>query len=106
MKKERLDILLVEKGMFESREKAKKSIDALFAKIDELEQKSEKTSEKTKAKYNEAITDLKLMKSELQAKYKALEHSSEKDWEEKKAVFNSSMESFKEGFSKISQIFK
>lgn len=90
----------------EFKEKAKKSIDDLFLKIEELELKKEKASNSVKSKYNEMIADLKLLKADLQVKYKALEQSSGEDWKEKKEIFNSSMESFKEGFSKIASIFK
>ncbi len=90
----------------EFKEKAKKSIDDLFAKIEILEQKKEKASAETKARYNKIIADVKILQKDLQAKYKAFENSSSEDWEEKKKVLNSSLESFKEGFSRLSAIFK
>ncbi len=90
----------------EFKEKAKRSIDDLFDKIEELDSKKEKASEKMKAEYNENIANIKVMRADLLEKYKALEHASAENWEEKKAVFNSSMESLKEGFSKLANIFK
>ena len=86
--------------------KAKQSIDEIFAKIDELEAKKDKAFEGAKIEYEVKITELKAKKEELTAKYNKLMDSSDENWEEVKNAFSSASESFKEGFSKIGSLFK
>ena len=88
------------------KENAKKSIDDIFAKIEELEGKKDNVKEKVKAEYKEKIADLKSKKNDLQAKYKELNNAAEEKWEETKNAFSSALESLKEGFSKIISLFK
>lgn len=88
------------------KEKAKKSIDDIFAKIEELEAKKDSAQENLKGKYNELIEDLKAKKNDLQLKYNALELSSDEKWTEAKENFSRSAEFFKEGFSKLFSLFK
>jgi outer membrane murein-binding lipoprotein Lpp len=84
--------------------KAKKSIDDIFAKIDELEAKKDKVKEDSKAEYEEKLNNLKTKRKELQAKYDALNNASDEKWEEVKSTFSSATDSFKEGFSKIASL--
>lgn len=86
------------------KKKAKKSIDDIFAKIDELEAKKDKVKGDAKAKYEEKLNKLKTKKKELQAKYDALVNASDEKWEEEKSTFSSATDSFKEGFSKIASM--
>jgi hypothetical protein len=86
--------------------KAKQSIDEIFAKIDELEAKKDKALEGAKVEFEEKINELKAKKDELTAKYNMLMDSSDENWEEVKSAFSSASESFKEGFSKIGSLFK
>ena len=86
--------------------KAKQSIDDIFAKIDEFEAKKDKAVGIAKAEYEEKIAELMLKKTELAEKYEKLVNSTEDNWEEVKAAFSSASESFKEGFSKIASLFK
>jgi hypothetical protein len=85
---------------------AKKTIDEIFVKIDELEAKKDKALGHAKAEYEEKLSKLKLKKDELQIKYDKLVEASEEDWEEVKKAFSSASESFKDGFSKIASLFK
>jgi uncharacterized protein YdcH (DUF465 family) len=86
--------------------KAKKTIDEIFDKIEELEVKKNKAVGKTKAGYEENIAELKVKKLELQARYDKLAEATEENWEEVKEAFSSALDSFKEGFSKIASLFK
>ena len=88
------------------KENAKKSIDDLFAKIDELEAKKDKAKAETQAEYEAKINELKAKKEELLKKYEELNNATDEKWDEIKITFSSAMDSFKEGFSKISSIFK
>lgn len=88
------------------KEKAKKSIDNLFAKIDQLEQKREKFQGDTKVKYEEKIAQLKIKRAELQQKYQNMKNASPEKWEEAKEAFNKSLDSFKAGLSKLGELFK
>lgn len=88
------------------KEKAKKSIDNLFAKIDQLEQKREKFQGDAKVKYEEKIAQLKIKRAELQQKYQNMKNASPEKWEEAKEAFNKSLDSFKAGLSKLGELFK
>lgn len=84
---------------------AKKSIDNLFSKIEELEAKKDKASAETKAKFGEQLSALKASQKDLMEKYKNMSEASEEKWEETKAAFSAASESFKEGFEKIKSLF-
>ncbi len=86
------------------KKKAKKSIDDIFAKIDELEAKKDKVKEDAKAEYEEKLNNLKTKRKELQAKYDALNNASDEKWEDVKSTFSSATDSFKDGFSKIASL--
>ncbi len=86
--------------------KAKKSLDEIFAKIDELEAKKDKAFNEVKAEYEETISELKKKKDELLTKYNRLSNASEEDWEEIKNAFSSASVSFKDGVSKFISLFK
>lgn len=88
------------------REKAKKSIDDIFAKIDELEAKKDRAKEGAKEKYNQRIEDLKAQKNDLQAKYDELVNATDEKWETAKNRFSESAEYFKKGFTELGQLFK
>ncbi|MDD2278337.1 MAG: hypothetical protein PHI03_12735 [Bacteroidales bacterium] len=84
---------------------AKKSLNNLFAKIDELEAKKDKVKADSKAEYEEKLARLKSQKDNLQAKYNELIKASDEKWGEVKNAFSSAADSFKEGVSKISSLF-
>lgn len=86
--------------------KAKESIDEIFAAIDELEAKKNKALAGAKAEYSEKLAELKAKKDDLQVKYDRLLAATEDNWEEVKGAFSSASDSFKDGFSKIASIFK
>ncbi|ALO16445.1 hypothetical protein L21SP5_02825 [Salinivirga cyanobacteriivorans] len=86
--------------------KAKKSIDDIFNKIDELEAKKHKAQESAKQKYNEKIEDLKARKQELQEKYDELTNATEERWEIAKTKFSESADYFNKGFAELGNIFK
>lgn len=84
--------------------KAKISIDDIFAKIDALEEKKDKVKGDAKATYEEKLNNLKTKKKELQAEYDLLINASDDKWEEVKSTFSSATDSFKEGFLKIASL--
>ena len=90
----------------EFKQKAKQSIDDIFARIEQLEAKMDKAKADAKGKYKDEIEELKLKKADLQSKYEKLENAVEDKWEEVKNAFIESAPSFKEGFSKLGKIFK
>jgi hypothetical protein len=89
----------------EFKNNAKKSIDDIFAKIDELEAKKDKAVSAAKIEFEEKIAELKLKKAELESKYSKLLNATEENWEEVKTAFASASVSFKEGFSKLASLF-
>jgi hypothetical protein len=90
----------------EFKQKAKQSIDDIFARIEKLEAKMDKAKTDAKVKYKEEIEALKLKKADLQSKYDNLETAVEEKWEEVKNAFIESAPSFKKGFSTLGKIFK
>lgn len=90
----------------EKKEKAKKVIDDIFARIEELENKKNKVNEESREKYHEIINNLKNKKDDLVTKFDALQTATDDKLEEAGRVFSESAESFKEGFSKLSSLFK
>lgn len=90
----------------EFKEKAKKSIDDIFARIDELEAKKDNAKDNLKEKYQEIIENLKEKRDDLKLKYKNLEESSDERWSQAKEDFSRSAEFFRDGFSKLFSLFK
>ncbi len=86
--------------------KAKKSIDDIFAKIDELETKKSEAQQGAKEKYTEKITELKAKKNDLQLKYDELVNATEERWETAKTKFSESTDYFKRGIAELGEIFK
>jgi hypothetical protein len=90
----------------EFKEKAKQSIDDIFARIDELKQKRGTIEADLKGTIDEQIKKMEAKKIELELKYKDLIDANEEKWDEVKDAFSQSADSFKEGFSKLKSIFK
>jgi len=89
----------------EFKEKAKKSIDDLFVRIEKLEAKMNQVKADAKVEYKEEIDALRQKKEEMQGLLDKVENAVEDKWEEVKAAFNESAPSFKEGFSRLGKIF-
>jgi len=88
----------------EFKKEAKKSLNEIFARIDELEAKRDKAKADSRAEYEEKVARLKSQKNDLQEKYDNLIKASDEKWEEAKQAFSSASDSFKEGFSKIASL--
>jgi len=86
--------------------KAKKSIDDIFNKIDELEASKDQAQEGAKQKYTEKIEELKEKRNDLQLKYNELVNATEEKWETAKTKFSESADYFKKGFAELGNIFK
>lgn len=89
----------------EFKEKAKKSIDDLFAEIEKLEARMKQAKADAKVKYKDEIDELKQKKAEMQGILDQVENAVEDKWEEVKTAFNESAPSFKEGFARLAKIF-
>ncbi len=88
------------------KQEAKQSIDKIFAKIDELEAKKERAKAGSVEEYDKVLANLKVKRDALVAQYDKLADISEEKWEEAKSAFSAASESFKEGFTIISSLFK
>ena len=86
--------------------KASRSIDEIFEKIDELEAKKDKALDAAKVEFEKMISDLHLKKDELLASYAKLFNESEENWEEVKYEFASAEVSFEEGIERIDEMFE
>src|SRR6056297_3002335 len=85
---------------------AKKTVDDIFNKIEELEQKRNHVSDKMKAKYDEQIAALKVKYADMEKDYQELERASGQAWNDAKRKFSESADYFKAGLTTIAQIFK
>ncbi len=83
------------------RENAKKRIDAVFDKMNELESKKDKVSAAMKASFDERLSSLKAKKKDLESTYHKLEHTAGDNWEAAQKEFSKSTEAFREGVSKL-----
>lgn len=81
--------------------KAKKSIDNMVAKIEELEEKKDSLQENAKASYQQNLDELKAKKNNLQKKYAQLEDAAEEKWDDAKSAFSTASDSLKDGIDKI-----
>lgn len=90
----------------EFREKAKKRIDDIFDKIEEIKAKKDHAKAEAKEGYNKEIELLEAKKEELQHNYNALIDAAEDKWDEVKDAFSNSADSFKDAFSKLLSPFK
>ncbi len=88
----------------EFKENAKQSVDTIFAKIDELEQKKNQTKSELKDEYSSYISKLKAEKNDLKSQYESLLKTSDEKWDEAKASFEKSSESFKDGIQKVTSM--
>ncbi|WP_439185437.1 hypothetical protein [Carboxylicivirga taeanensis] len=87
------------------KENAKKSIDDIFDKIDELEAKKANTTAETKAAYNKKIAELKSKKDDLKIKYDELLNTTGANWDEAKKSFSESADLFKKGIQELTSLF-
>ena len=84
---------------------AKKRIDELFIKIEELENKKDKVEGDLKVKVDELLLDLKHKRDNLNAEVDKLHQSTVEEWEKHKDTFEDSMNSFKDGIDKLVSYF-
>ena len=83
------------------RERIKKSIDDLFASIDELDSRKGELREKSKAKYNEIMAEIKQLETVLESRHRRVQGSEDPHWEETKKAFKKSAEAFREAFENL-----
>ncbi|MFP4664470.1 MAG: hypothetical protein ACLFM1_08580 [Bacteroidales bacterium] len=83
---------------------AKKTIDEIFNQIEELERKQKNVSDKTRAKYERQIAELKSKTADLKENYKKMETERDEKWHKAKRKFSESAEYIKEGLNKLSEI--
>ncbi len=94
----------MEKDKF--RERIKKSIDELFASIDELDSRKGELKDKSKAKYNEIMAEIKQLEAVIEAKHQRVQNTDDKNWEEAKKAFRQSAVSFREAFENLASYLK
>lgn len=94
----------MEKDKF--RDRIKKSIDELFASIDELDSRKEELKDKTKAKYHEVMAEIKQLEAVLEARHQRVQHADDRNWEEAKKAFKQSAASFREAFENLATYLK
>ncbi len=94
----------MEKDKF--RDRLKKSIDDLFASIDELDSRKGELKDKTIAKYEEIMAEIKQLEAVLEARHHRAQNTDDKNWEEAKRAFKRSAVSFREAFENLATYLK
>lgn len=90
----------------EFQQNAKKKIDSLFTRLDEIKAKKDTANDKTRSQIDNKISELNAVKNELKEKYGSLKNAPDDKWEEVKGTFSSAFTSFKEGLTKLSSLYK
>lgn len=90
----------------EVKEKAKQTIDDIFAKIDQYEAKGTQLKDEAKVRYEKQVSNLKQKKKDLEEKYHQMVNATEQEWDKTQTAFKNASESFKEGFAEIASIVK
>lgn len=90
----------------ELKETAGKVIDEMSHQLTELNSKKEQISSDAMEKYNESVEELQNKIKDLKSKYEELKNNAPESIEEYKKVFADAGNSFKQGFSKLSALFK
>ena len=75
------------------RDRIKKSIDDLFASINELDSKKDELKDNVKTKYNEIMAQIKQLEASLEAKNRRIHSADDQNWEDVKNAFKKSAES-------------
>lgn len=89
----------------EIREQAKKQLDDLFKKIDEVEAQQERVKGDARARFEKELGELKARRKELEGKYRELETASEEKLDQIDKALQDSAKSFKEGLNRLKGIF-
>jgi predicted RNA-binding protein (virulence factor B family) len=87
-------------------ERLKKSIDELFATINDLDSKKDELKKKSKVKYNEIMASIKKIEAELEQKNRQMELSDDPRWEEAKNQFTKSAHSFRQALEQLVSFLK
>lgn len=88
----------------EFKKEAKKNIDELVHRIDEMERKKENMKDNIREQYESKLRTLRNNKEELQLKYKRLNEASNDQWQEAKEAFSNASDHFKQGFRELTSI--
>ncbi len=88
----------------EIKKEAKKDIDNIFDKMDELESKKNKIQDNIREKYESTLSKLRKDKNELQNKYKRLNEATENTWMDASSEFKKASNHFKQGISELTSL--
>lgn len=80
---------------------AKKMVDDIFNKIDEMEMKKDKVKDSAKERYMNQVAELKTKKNELKKSYENLLETTEGNWDDAKKSFTQSTNHFKKGLQEL-----
>lgn len=90
----------------EKRENAKKRIDQLFDRLEDLEEKFKNASETRKLELKREMDEVRKLRDDLQTKYADLQQATESSAKEIKSAFEQSANIFRERLNNISQTFR
>lgn len=94
----------MEKEQF--RERIKKSIDELFEAFDELDARKDELREKSKAKYNEIMNEIKDWETTFESKRRQAKDGNDPRWEEAKQAFGRSARAFRDAMENLASFLR
>lgn len=88
------------------RDRIKKSIDELFEVFDELDARKDELKEKSRARYNEIINEMKDWESKFESKQRQAKEGGDPHWEEAKQAFARSAGAFRDAMENLASFLR
>jgi DNA repair exonuclease SbcCD ATPase subunit len=89
----------------EAKRKAKQTIDELFIKIKELEERAKTADESRRAEFKQKVEDLKSKREDFKKKYEKLKNAGDESLVEIQKAFNDTAEILKKSLKEIRKRF-
>ena len=94
----------MEKDKF--RDRIKKSIDELFASIDELDSRKDELKDRTREKYDEIMAEIKKLEAILESKSRKAREGQDPNWDEAKRAFKKSAVAFRDALDNLASFLR
>jgi hypothetical protein len=88
------------------RDRMKKSIDELFDAINKLDARKDELKDKSKAKFDEILAEIKEWESKIESKHRHAQDGGDKTWDEAKQAFGRSAHAFREALENLASFLR
>ncbi len=88
------------------RDRMKKSIDELFEAINRLDARKDELKDKSKAKFEEILAEIKDWELKMESKHRQAQDGGDKSWEEAKQAFGKSAHAFREAVENLASFLR